>query len=162
MAASSEELKLVGGILSAGGTQLGLVHDIRLIPTDRVEDVLAEEYGGEATETVFLGREWAIACLLRNYDADALNARFGPSAVGGVLADPGSFTAGALMTSTAKTYTFTPNDPANPAITLYFAAPDGTRSGELPFDGRDELSYLAVFRGYREAAGGSDRVVRVG
>jgi len=56
-----------------GGTELGIVRSVRFQPNMKMEHNLAVEFGKVRTETFYTGEAPVIACVLREFDADALS-----------------------------------------------------------------------------------------
>lgn len=138
-----------------GGTELGIVHHSTLVPITRSDPVTAEEYGGEETERVLLGRDWTASILFRAYDPDALAALgFSVATVAGgaVVSEPGE-SAGALATDHAVKLLFAPEEAGAPGWILYRACPELDDTAQFRTELASELSFLAIFRGYRGTNG---------
>lgn len=59
-----------------GGTAIGIVRDIEFRYGIRTGLVTAEEWGSTPVETVFSGESAVLACVLREWDDDAINSIF--------------------------------------------------------------------------------------
>lgn len=141
-----------------GGTILGIAHAARLVLRTVEDEVDAEEYGGEVTETVFLRREVRALVLIRGWDNDAITTLFGnttlPASTKRLITEPGAtHAAGDLGTSRAVKLLFAPNDARQPAWYLPRALPQLEETDELNWSIANELNLAAVFRGVRNAAG---------
>lgn len=147
-----------------GGTRLGLIHAARLRPITREFAVAAEEYGGETTEIVYLGRDWVVTALLRGWDPDSLGVIFPSSAlVSGrrVITEPGSHAAGDLETSRAVKLLFAPKDSTHPAWLLHRALPQLEETAELRTELMSELNAPVVFRALRGSGGAAVVIGRI-
>ena len=147
-----------------GGTSLGLVSEARLRSATRSFTVRAEEYGSEVTEEIHLGRDWVCAVTVKGWDNDTLGTIFPNTAAGGssgveVISEPGGKDPGTLLTGNAVKLCFSPFESQHPGFLVYRAIPNVERSGRLRFQVARSLSFMAVFRGVRDASG---RVVQIG
>lgn len=145
-----------------GGTALGLVHAYDLRPITREDPVVAEEYGGETTETVFLGRDWRLVATIRAWDNDALAALPWTTAAGlsgkRVVTEPGTHIAGDLGTAKAGKLLFAARDSRAPSFVLYRAIPQLEESARLRFEITNELNIPVVWRALRGAGGNSVQI----
>lgn len=152
----------LAGSAPYGGTQLGVVQFGRLRPLERVDEITAEEYGGETTELVLRGRDYVCTALVRGWDNDALQRFFRSTASGAsgtrVVNEPAG-EAGDLGTDYAVSILFAPNDPRQPAWLLPRAVPLIQEAAELQASIVNELNLAVVFRALRD---GSGRAVRIG
>lgn len=145
-----------------GGTQLGTIHFGRLRPLERVDEITAEEYGGETTEIVLRGRDYVCVAIVRGWDGDALQRIFRSTAVGSsgnrVINEPAD-EHGDLGTGVAASILFAPNDARHPAWLLPRAVPLIAEAAELQASIVSELNLAVAFRCLRDANG---RAVRIG
>lgn len=137
-----------------GGTILGKVHEI-VLKVDHVTAPapIAEEYGGEALDELFLFRTWTCEATLRGYDLDAISALFGNTSSGTgavpLLVDPGTFGPGDFNQDLAINLYYVSDDPANhPAWRMPLAIPRPDLS-DIPFQANTDLTFRAVFKATR-------------
>ena len=146
------------------GTALGLVTQVRLVTESREFVIRAEEYGGEATEVVHLGRDLTVFCMVHGWDDDTHNTIWTNTAAGGtsgnvVITEPGGKDPGTLLSGNAVKLLFTPFESNHPGFLVYRAIPNLAASTRLNFGLELKLGYLAVFRALRD---GSERVAQIG
>jgi hypothetical protein len=146
-----------------GGTALGATHKTMLSRADRRTEIRDEAFGAEVSDVVWCGENWAIACVLRSYDNDALATVFpntsagatsGHKIVGGVTSSNNR--PGLLMSGLAGKLLFSPLDPDRvPAVLFYKAVPltEETLQINLALDKRYEIG--AVFLSIRHATLGT-------
>lgn len=134
----------VGGHLSSGGTWLGLSHTIECRVTQRVKQILAEEWGQQPAGVVYCGETWLIAAALRTFDADALGKLFPGASGGGVSWNVLSGTRPGTRREPSP-ITFVPRVSSHPSITFPAAVglPDASAKFTLSLD--SELSFGMVF-----------------
>jgi len=154
----------IGAAYPHGGTVLGLIDAVRLEPITRGDPIEAEEYGGEEVEDVFLGRQWTLEALLRQWDQPALALLFPGVFVGGsgqpVVREPdSSFKPGAHNSSRAQTVLFSPYDADTPGWIMYEAVPLVDRTVKLNTRIVSELTIGIVLKGYRD---GADQIIDLG
>ena len=135
-----------------GGTVLGTVQSVALIPTYRVEPIISEETGEDA-DGIYMGQEGVLTVILRNYDADGLSAIFpgvSPGIDGPVLDYPGGVPVGSLWSDQGMVLYMAAKRPDHPGLMLYNALPrpDAER---INFGAYDDWSVLATWVGIRDA-----------
>lgn len=141
-----------------GGTALGVVRAITAAPNERAVNVVAEEYGGETVERIYLGQGWTLSAILRSYDPAALALLTPNSAAGTVsqerlVTEPGTVRAGHARASAGVKLVFTPDAPDAPYLVLYRAVPSLDGSAALQFGRSTELEIAMVFAALRDASG---------
>lgn len=70
-----------------GGTAIGLAREIIFYPGTKTDLATAEEWGGVVTKAYYAGEKPYLAAVLREFDADALNAIFPNTTAGAVSQD---------------------------------------------------------------------------
>lgn len=144
-----------------GGTALGTTRLGRLIRHGRYHPIRDEAFGSEIRDVVWSGENYTFACLLREWDDDALGVLFPNTSTGSVsqhkvVATPGSNRPGLLLSEKKVVLLFSPDDPERvPATLLYAALPmfDETTEWDLAFGKR--LETACVFTATRDS---SDRI----
>ncbi len=139
------------GRLAAGGTILGHVESIRLVPTTRSYQLTMEEYGGEGGDVVEFGHDWVCVALIRGWDQDALNTVFA-STSGDRVTEPG-ITIGSMGSGRAVSLVYTPDDSSDEGFTLNVAIPQIQASHELNFSILSPLTIGVVFTAIRNGSG---------
>lgn len=112
----------LAGSYPYGGTSLGAIRAAMAIPDYRYAPVEVDEWGGEASDLLYLGASWKFLCVFRGLDYDATGAVFpNTSASGGYrnLTHPGTVEPGTLLASTAIKLLFVPDD-VTTAEAVYF------------------------------------------
>lgn len=141
-----------------GGTVLGTMQEVALLPAFRAEEITNEEDGTEVDSLTYLGEEWVCVCVLRDLDLDALRVLFpNTTLVGGFrrIFFPGAaFTIGQDMRDRAVKLFLAPHDDeVEPAFLLAEAIPIPGESIVLNFSSYEDLSIAFAFRGVRPASG---------
>ena len=142
-----------------GGTALGLVRDVQVRRTEGREMIIAEEFGQEIIDELYLAESWSMAFALRGMDQDALSAIFPNATTGSVskqkgVVYPGATIApGTLKASTAIKMLFTPNDTTNHHA-VYFpnAIPEVSEALAVDFARSAELMMACAFRAIRDGS----------
>lgn len=151
-----------------GGTSLGLVRAISVLPNQRSVPLTAEEYGGETVEEVELGRSWTLTAAVRSFDDDVLalvfpNTEAGASTGSTVVNDPGTTDAerpGHLLSTRSVVLLFSPDDLQNHKMVLFYRAlPLVDDALELTFSLGEETTLGVVFKAIRD---GSNRMMSLG
>jgi len=142
-----------------GGTALGLVRQIAIrILTARAE-VVAEEYGIEAVEQLYLGQRWVLAGTMRSLDDDAVQRLFPSTAVGAttqhrVISYPGTERAGTLRSASSVVLCFSPDDlDHHPMVIFHRALPLLDEQAELQAQLDAEMGAGFAFLAIRAADG---------
>lgn len=157
MGAADEAQILAGGTLSVGGTSLGTMLGVALELVGVVEDIRAEEYGGEVWDQIYLREEWLCVALLANWDSAALSNWY-PNISSGDVTYPGTHTYGNLRSDDAVTLLLTPADATqHGGFTVYNAVPQLART-RIPLNAAEPLIMEVSWLGVRDA---SNRVVVV-
>jgi hypothetical protein len=141
-----------------GGTALGIVRAIAAAPNERFVDVIAEEYGGETVERLFMGQSWTISAILRSFDPAALalvapNSTTGTVSQERIVTEPGTVRAGHPRATAGVKLVFSPDAPDAPYLVLYRAIPSIEASATLQFGRSVETELAIVFTGARDASG---------
>lgn len=139
-----------------GGTALGLLRDVQIRRTEGKFELIAEEFGQEVVDEVYMAESWVMAFALRGMDDDALGAVFPNTFTGTItknkgIAYPGSSVApGTLRSASAVRVLFTPDDTENHNA-VYFpnAIPQVAEGIDIDFARASELMIACVFRGLR-------------
>jgi hypothetical protein len=140
-----------------GGTELGLVKDVRWVRRERSFDITAEEYGSETAEVVYLGEEWEVLFTLRGYDADALSNLFPNivaetnSATTGITYPDTTRRAGSGYTSSIVSLLFSPEDPYHHAVYFRAAIPMVAEELEVKINRTDRMLIAVGFKAVRDA-----------
>lgn len=181
MAAADEQLIFAGGRLiltptdlgtapNYGGTQLGTVQDVALTCVTRTAPIVAEEYGGEVVDEIYMGEEWVCTAILRNFDPDAITAIFPNTSAGTVdhpgpggnhptITYPGSTIAiGDLYSGKEQIILYAPDDVSNhPGFLLYAAIPRPDPE-PIRFGHYDDLAVMVTWLCIRDS---SSRTLRI-
>lgn len=146
-----------------GGTELGLVRDIRYRPGIKTRRVRAEEFG-RVVEGIIANAQGVIVAVLRGWDVDAITAIYPFSAVGGsgaplVTTNPSSANAadraGRKVSDSAFTLVFAPTDEANHLFVIFdFALPMLEDTAELQFEIGTEFGLPVMFEASARASDG--------
>lgn len=152
------------GVFPHGGTALGIVRAIEIIPNIKYHPVTAEEYGGIVVDQVLASESWVLAALLRSLDDDAIANLFPNTAAGSVsqrrvINAPGTVRAGSLRAASAVKLVFTPDSPDLPFVVLYRAIPMVDEAAKLTMAAGDALEIGVVFHAVYD---GSTRMVSMG
>lgn len=142
-----------------GGTALGLVRDVQIRRTEGRELIVAEEFGQEVIDELYLAESWSMAFALRGMDQDALSAIFPNPATGSVskqkgVVYPGTTIApGMLKAGSAIKMLFTPNDTTNHHA-VYFpnAVPEVSEALAIDFVRSAEVMVACAFRAIRDGS----------
>ena len=140
-----------------GGTELGLVKDVRWVREERRFDITAEEFGGEIVESTYMGEDWTLLFSLRVMDADALANLFpnivseSDSATTSITYPDSTRRAGSGMTSSIVQLLFSPDDPYHHAVYFRAALPLWAASLEVQTNRTENLLVAAGFRAIRDA-----------
>lgn len=147
---------LAGTAPTYGGTELGAVRGLRLTQMDPVALVKAEEKGARPVEGIRGGR-WAIlSCVLRGFDADAIQACFPDSTSDGdiVNVDPGtSGYPGSLASGAVCKILAVPETSGHRAIYFPRAMPVAAHEEEIPFENRSEIAIVVTFVALPDSTG---------
>ena len=141
----------VGTAWPHGGTGMGLVSAAKLyVQSSGSRVVVAEEFG-EVVDTIQGGRSVWLACMLRDWDADALAIHWTKTAgaVTGkpLLSIPNTNRAGKLGSALAKKLLWTPRDQTNGISALFYSAiPELDPELVLSFSVFSEFRQAVVFR----------------
>lgn len=143
-----------------GGTELGNCRDMVWRPIQNSAEIIAEEWGGVATENVFLGETCILMALLSSWDADALAIVFPGGSTGGSgraliqSTVSGSTGAGNLLSSRAVKLLFVPDAVSvNPAILVYAAAPMVDSAAAMRLRRNVETGIACAWRGLPDSLG---------
>lgn len=147
-----------------GGTELGALRGVYAEPGIQHEDIVAEEWGVEVVESVYLGQSWVIGVLLRQPDDDLYTTMFPATAVGASSGDriltqeaDDSHRAGSLASAKAVKVLLAPRDlraGSNAQYVLFHRAlPMVEQSARLRFALQSELAVPALFRAIRATDG---------
>lgn len=142
---------LAAGVL-VGGTVLGIVTGIRLIPIQRSFVNTAEEYGGKPVEEYEMGRDWICSGEVRGFTSDVLGIIF-PVEAGGVVTETLAQSGGKALSLRSAVLLFRPNDPTHDGFILRRALPRVRESARMPFSVHDRTSFAAIFRGIPDSGG---------
>jgi hypothetical protein len=140
-----------------GGTALGLVESVALVPVVRSFTITMEEYGSEAGDVVELGNDWVMTCVMTGWDDDTISTVFASTATGAgagdeLVTEPG-ITPGQMGSSRAVKIAFVPDDPTDRGFIIYRALPMLEESKELTYNVRQPQALGLVFRCMRDANG---------
>lgn len=135
-----------------GGTALGLVANVALMPIERRFLNTAEEYGGMVVEEYDMGRDWLMSCSVRGFDAALLNFMF-PNVTSGGVTETLTQNRGAAMSARSGVLLFAPRDSTHYGFILYRALPRVKESGRMPFSVHERTSFAAIFRAIPDSAG---------
>lgn len=147
-----------------GGTALGIVNEVRLTAATRSFPIEAEEYGGEAVDEVYQGRDWTMTATIRGYDDDTLARLFPNTAAGSssgqrVISEPGGLLAGSLLIGRVVSLLYAPFRTGDPGFLLYQALPNLRLSSSSKFGLDEDLAFDSVWRAIRDASG---RTLQIG
>lgn len=110
-----------------GGTALGVVDEVALVPNQSVYWIRAEEHGGLPAEGVRVSERWMLVATLRTYDADALGKLFPDKGTGTTTQHPtvgSAMTVGSKVSARAVVLVFTPDDvDHHPMVVFHQAYP---------------------------------------
>lgn len=140
-----------------GGIALGVVKDGTFRPGIRTRVLVAEEWGNSPVEGVYAGEACILTCLLREFDADAMDSVF-PNSVSGTVRNYPSTTRevrpGALATDRKIALLFSPRDIGdNPFIVIHKAMPMVQESMALQLMISTEATMGVMFQGIPDSAG---------
>lgn len=137
-----------------GGTDLGAVTSVMVLPGIETVDIRAEEFGGEVVETILAGQNPVLVADLRQWlDSDAAGTTWPNTSTTKVL-HPSSNRAGYKMSGDAVSVIFTPdNTTAHPAVLFYKAIPIARPEAELPLSVTREMRHPVAFKGIRNGSG---------
>lgn len=146
-----------------GGTVLGTWRGLVFRIDQITQPLLAEEYGGEEVDRLYLGERIRVDAELLNWDTAGMQAAYSGAGAGAgtvpLLRYPGaSLTRGEWLTDVGSVYLWAPFAATAPALLLYNAYPVLDDQG-VPMSFVDELGLRASWYGVRD---GSDRVWRSG
>lgn len=145
-----------------GGTALGLIQSVALIPT-RVREfqIPMGEYGGEGGDVVEHGSDYLAIGLLRGFDADNLGAIFASVSAGAVTGDPlvtlPGITPGSMASARGYKLAYVPLDEANRGWIAYLALPSLRESQEITYRVQQPNTIAVVWRLVRGSGGVSLR-----
>ena len=139
------------GVL-VGGTTLGIVADIRLIPVQRSFINRAEEYGSKAVQEYDMGRDWICSGEVRGNTSDVLDVIF-PVEAGGVVTEALAQSGGKRLSLRSAVLLFKPRDPLHDGFILRRALPRVAESARMPFSVHERTSFAVIFRGIPDAGG---------
>ena len=153
-----------------GGTALGLVRDVQVRRTEGRETIIAEEFGQEIVDEIYMSEMWLMGFALRGLDEDALGVVFPNTTTGSVTKNkkivyPGAtIVPGTLRASTALGVLFTSNDTTNhPCVYFPNAIPEATDTVTIDLARAAELIITCVFRALRASntAGDLCQIARI-
>lgn len=132
-----------------GGTGLGVVDQIRVLPNRKLGFVKDEGYG-RTSSVIDLGEEWWLFAILRGFDADAVEKVFPATRAGAVSGKRGIFYPGTTFRPgtaiTSVKLIFTPDDEFNHRFLVMRAAvPAAQEQTELLHEVSDEFKIPVVF-----------------
>lgn len=110
-----------------GGTAIGTTRAGKLIRYATEKEIRDEAFGTEIRDVVLSGENYAFACILREWDDDAIALMFPNTAAGAVsqhkvVETPGSNRPGLLLSAKKVVLLFSPDDPERVPATLLYAA----------------------------------------
>ena len=140
-----------------GGTALGLVESIALVPVVRSFTLTMEEFGSEAGDVVELGNDWVMTCTVTGWDDDTISTVFASTGTGAgagdeLITEPG-ITPGQMGSSRAVKVCFVPDDASDRGFILYRALPMLEESKDLTYNVRQPSALGLVFRCMKNASG---------
>lgn len=142
-----------------GGTVLGNVMGVYLMPFDSGFTVWAEEFGEPADQLEPL-RDWAMGGLLRGWDDDAVGALFqnvgeDPISRHTYVTLHGGTEPGMSAYDERRTVLlFLPENPKDvPCVLAFAAVPMVEESAQVMFTWGDDLGLPAIFRFFRDSQG---------
>lgn len=113
-----------------GGTSLGVVRQIVVLPNVNHKEVGLDPHGGEPGEVVYLGSRPRLVATFRGFDVDAVSKLFPYSATtpatqpaGRVIQHPGTKREGTLGSSSSISLLFSADNPEHPSALFYKAIP---------------------------------------
>lgn len=149
-----------------GGTAIGATKEVVCTSVQGRKEIRDEGFGQEIHDIIWTGENWAIACVLRQWDADAVSILFPNTSAGTVTQQRmvvGVTTTnnrpGLRLRSLAKKILFSPLDPDRVPAVLFYAAvpmPRETEELNLSLDKRFEVG--AVFAALRHDTLGTYQV----
>lgn len=136
-----------------GGTALGVVHDVRLVPVTRVAGLLGEEYGNKRVEEYQLGRDWVATGLVRAFDDDLLSTILTSPSSGLVLEALSAPNKGIAGSTRSVKLLFSPYDTTKyHGFLLYRAIPRPREMARINF-GFGGNTWVVAFVGIPDATG---------
>ena len=147
-----DKVQGTAGTVTFAGTAIGVLHDIHLVPIQRLFPNTAEEYGGLTVEEYEMGRDWVLTGTARGKDADMLDAIFEASS-GGSIAETLSNNKGKALSARSGSLVFTPRDTALTGFTLHRALPRVRETTRIPFSVHDRVSFAVVFCAIPDSSG---------
>lgn len=130
-----------------GGTGLGLVGGVRILPPNVYKPLVAEETNGPDA-VLYLGGALLLGCMLEAWQDDAISAVFPSSTTisgGKVVQWPGSGTQAGSSVSALSKLVFTPTNTSHPGVLIYSAAPLIEVNAELRMSAYSYLRTPVVF-----------------
>jgi hypothetical protein len=118
--------------------------------------IVAEEFGQEIVDELYMAESWTMAFALRGMDDDALGALFPNTSAGstagkkGIVYPGATISPGTLKAASAIKMLFTPNDTTNHHA-VYFpnAIPEVAESLSIDFVRSSEVIIACAFRALR-------------
>jgi hypothetical protein len=146
-----------------GGSALGLVRDLEIRLNVQTSSVVAEEWGGQVVDEIYLCESIVLTAVLRSFDADAISALFPNTSLGAVtkarkvkghVAGSGINRAGLLLSTRAGKLVVSPRDVDEaPMLVIYNAIPVVDADALLPYCWSKELGLLVAFKGTPDSSG---------
>lgn len=142
-----------------GGTALGLVRELAVRVLTARAEVVAEEFGAEAVEQVYLGQRWALVGTMRSLDDDMVQRLFPATATGTttqhrVISYPGTARAGDLRSASSVVLCFSPDDlDRHPMVLFHRALPLVEEQAELQARLDQEAGFAFAFLAIRATDG---------
>ena len=170
MALPNEQAHQAGGLLIAdptnatppsfGGTVLGTLREVALVPTWRAEEITNEEDGAEVDGITYLGEEWVCTTVLSNFDTDALATLFPNTSLAApfrrIFYPGATFTIGQDLRDRKVKLFLAPFDPDLEAgFLLTEAVPIPGEGAVLEFSAYTDVAIAITFRGMSPAGGGA-------
>lgn len=149
-----------------GGTVLGDVEGVSLIPFHEGFTVWAEEYG-EPIEQLEALEDWGVGCFFRGWDDDAIASLMPDPSQGDVtqhwgIEMPGTVLPGDRMTDRGRVLVFSPLNPRDvPGFVFRNALPVLETVRSFVFQHQEQLGVPIVFRCLRNDAGKIGEVKRL-
>lgn len=148
-----------------GGTEVGLVRAVAITALGEPVAIHSEAYG-EPTDLLEAPNRYAVACVIRGMDDDALEAlqplhyRRGAVSSRSVFDAPGTRVAGASGLARAVRLLFAADDPIGAPSVLIYRGVAGLGAQEpLRFTRNDELAWPIGVECFRDSAG---RILSIG
>lgn len=143
----------VPGVVTFGGTALGLVRAVQLKRSSQSAPIYAEEFGREIIDLVWTGAVYRLGLALRGWDAAAIAAVF-PNTSGTTVQYPGAKLAGRMRSLDAGALVFTPDESTgdHPSITFDSAIPEAAEELEVEYGRGREHLILVSFLALRDSA----------